>query len=570
MSEAQTRFGPYRLLEELGRGGMGTVWLAVRDESPTPCVLKRLHVQPEEAGDIPIRFRREAHVAAQLGHDGIARLVDAGEIDDQFYIAFEYVPGVGLREVARVLSKRKEWMPPSLVVGVLLEVLESLAFAHAAKDPEGRPLDIVHRDLSPNNVMIGFDGRPRIIDFGIASAKVDDFKTEPGRVLGTVRYMSPEQARLGPADARSDLYTLSVVLYEMLSARRVVRKGTLQQMLADVVLAETVPLSEVAPELPAALAAVVMRGMEKDPEDRYQSAPELAAALRSAVADWELPDHVWVSNWLRHHLPKEAATNDARADRVQAALGLSSPAGAPSVATVTVARSDLEHRTVVRPPSGIDWSADELVVESVPSEDETPTRSIPIALEGPSTEGPTNLVKVSRPRRAPWGRALSLVVLAVALGLIGALVVRSPVAEAPLAPEAPTPRVDVRPAPQVVAQPQVAPKSAPPPSAPAKAAPARPRVKKPPAVRPTPPKPPPPSEDVGQARLRSLGQRIARVDPADTSAIVQLHAALRTEVERQAPGQRVRIMTEADRALRGGGVAALKSALGLLRAAVAH
>src|SRR5688572_14855837 len=186
-----SRLGPYTLLERVGRGGMGEVHIARRDGSTTLCVLKQLRERAE--GDQLFRLKREAHVLSQLTHPNIGRLIDAGVDGETFYLALELIPGQTVRRILKRLADTQRRFPIDIAIQAALEVLDGLAYAHDQKDPEGRPLELVHRDLSPNNVMLSYEGRTKIIDFGIASVKLDDFRTMPGTILGTMRYISPEQ-----------------------------------------------------------------------------------------------------------------------------------------------------------------------------------------------------------------------------------------------------------------------------------------------------------------------------------------------------------------------------------------
>ncbi len=273
----------YRLLHEIGRGGMGAVHLAARDGDPDPCVVKRIHPEHETSSTAAKRFLREAELTTLLTHPNIAQTFDVGIAGTDAYIAMEFIPGKDLDQLAQAMRARGAPFPIELAVSIALSVLDALAYAHDAVGPDGAKLAIVHRDLGPKNVMITFSGEVKVIDFGVARARIGDFRTQSGVLVGTVPYFSPEQAKGRPIDARSDLYSLSVWLYELLSGRLMVTSETVVQMLAQVVGDVPAPLDQVRHEVPAALARAIDRGLAKSPRDRWPTARAYAEALRQAA-----------------------------------------------------------------------------------------------------------------------------------------------------------------------------------------------------------------------------------------------------------------------------------------------
>lgn len=273
------RIGRYTLLRELGRGGIGAVYLARKDGASEICVLKQLLVEHADNRGLERRFRREAHLTSQLDHPNIARVLDAGTEDEGFFIAFELISGQTVTAILQRLDEHDDWLTPSIALRISLEVLDGLVHAHGRTDSEGRSLGLVHRDLSPNNVMLTYDGGVKIIDFGLAAAKIDDFKTAAGQFIGTLRYMSPEQAMTKPVDPRADLYTVAVVLYEMLTRTRAVPKASVKDTLQAIIAERPPLLSSVVQGLPPALSDVLARALEKSPEARYPSAAALKDAL---------------------------------------------------------------------------------------------------------------------------------------------------------------------------------------------------------------------------------------------------------------------------------------------------
>jgi serine/threonine protein kinase len=282
LADVEFPIGHYRVLSLLGRGGIGEVFVAHRRGSTHLCALKRLRAEVASKDIARIRIKREAHLAAYLDHPNICRVLDAGYEDDCFFIATEFVAGVDLERIIQALAGRNLALAVDMVLAVALPALAALEHAHTAVGPDGRPLEVVHRDLSPRNIMVTFDGVVKIIDFGVAKAAVDDYRTAPGVLVGTPKYLSPEQALGVPVDARSDLYSLAAVIYEMLAGRGVVRgTGNLMDTLQEIIAKPPRPVSEYNPQVPKVLEAALERALAKEPEDRYASAEEMQVTLRT-------------------------------------------------------------------------------------------------------------------------------------------------------------------------------------------------------------------------------------------------------------------------------------------------
>ncbi|MCK6545269.1 protein kinase [Myxococcota bacterium] len=281
------RLGRYTLLEELAQGGMSRIFVAQKDGADDICVLKQLLVELRTNEVAAKRFYREAHIASFLDHPNIARLIGAGFEDDCFCLAMEYIPGADLDSILRALPDHR--LPWELGVTIALFVLDALAYAHAARDPDGRALDVVHRDVAPRNIMVGFGGHVKLIDFGLARGKVDAFATEPGVIMGTLRYISPEQARSEEVDKRSDLYSLGVVVYELLTGQKIVQEKTPLAALRTIMEGTPPLMRALNPSVPAEIEIAVARALEKQPRDRWQTADEMKSALLEAVG----PSFAW-------------------------------------------------------------------------------------------------------------------------------------------------------------------------------------------------------------------------------------------------------------------------------------
>ncbi|MEQ9499115.1 MAG: serine/threonine-protein kinase [Deltaproteobacteria bacterium] len=278
----ESTFGAYTLHERVGMGGMAEAYVATREGSTAPCVLKLIR-----DADNPLalaRMRQEAHAGIHLDHDNVVRTIDAGTIEGTFYIAVELIVGEDLRRVGEWFTVKGERAPVAFVVGVMRQALAGLAYAHAAKGPDGAPLGLVHRDLSPGNLMIDESGCLKIIDFGLVHAELGAPRTRTGMLMGTLAYISPEQARGASVDGRGDLYALSVVAYELLCGRRVARGIRPADVVRSVLTHDPRPVEELREEVPPQLARALRRGLEKEREARYTDAAEYLAALERLEA----------------------------------------------------------------------------------------------------------------------------------------------------------------------------------------------------------------------------------------------------------------------------------------------
>jgi serine/threonine protein kinase len=288
--EGQT-LGKYRVLEPLGRGGMARVYRAYHPQLDRYVAIKVLRADLVEMGEIKAeswraRFRREAQAVAALRHPHIVQVFDFDVQDDVYYMVMELLEGDTLKTRLNDYRVRDERMGWGESVRVLLDVLDGLAYAHS----EG----MVHRDIKPSNVLLTRRGQAVLADFGIAQIVGGTRHTASGALLGTFNYMAPEQGLEGRSDARSDVYALGIVLYEMLTQRTPFEADTPLAVLMKHVN-DPLPLPRaIDPTIPQSFERVVLKALAKEPEDRYQSAEEMARALRGAAeeAEVELPQRI--------------------------------------------------------------------------------------------------------------------------------------------------------------------------------------------------------------------------------------------------------------------------------------
>ncbi len=279
-----TPFGKYLLLERIAVGGMAEIWLAVRQEAPRQrLVVKRLLPSLADDPAFVTLFLDEARIGAQLDHPGIVPVHDLGREPTGYFMAMDYVPGADLRALLARQRQRRLFLPVPLACRVAQRVAEALDHAHRGHGHDGLPLRVVHCDLSPANVLLGFDGGVRVIDFGVASAAFRAHRE--GRILrGKFGYLSPEQVRGLPVDRRADVFSLGAVLHEALAGERLFRGPSDLAVLERVRTAVVRAPSALNPEVPPALDEVVLRALAPEPADRFTWAGELAEALEPFTA----------------------------------------------------------------------------------------------------------------------------------------------------------------------------------------------------------------------------------------------------------------------------------------------
>ena len=394
------RVGKYRLISLLASGGMGEVFLA-KMEGPAgfarTVVIKRILPHLSRDPTFVQMFLDEARVAAQLVHPNIVQVIELGEHEGNYFIAMEYVHGLSARAMRQAASGRGAVLPPQVVARILSQALQGLHYAHTAVNDEGRPLDVIHRDVSPDNIMVAYSGTVKVLDFGIAKAADAATTTRTGTVKGKYGYMSPEQLLAEKIDPRADLYAAGVVAYELLAGHRPYTAPSEAALVRKILDTPLPPLVEAAPHVPEDLAAIVTLALEKDGEKRYTTAEAFAVALETWLAEQPHEPSLLLPAFMRAHHTTASG----------------------------------EFPAVVTPSAGRPAAT---LVPTVP-ERGTPSRQEPS-------------------RTMPWLTVLGAAVLVVGLGL-GALVALTPVPEGPKG-EPPQPRLaqapDASPAPPPAAE----------------------------------------------------------------------------------------------------------------------
>ena len=376
--------GRYVVHAEIASGGMATVHVG-RLLGPVgfsrTVAIKRLHPQFAKDPEFVAMFLDEARLAARIRHPNVVPVLDVVAEGSELFLVMDYVEGESLSRLIGNASRRGEVPPARIAASIVAQMLHGLHAAHEARDERGQPLGIVHRDVSPQNVLVGVDGSARVLDFGVAKAIGRASITREGELKGKLPYMAPEQVRRGgQVTQRTDVYAAGVVLYEALTATRLFTGDGEGEIFSAVVEGAKDPPSSVEPSVPAALDAITMRALSRDPLDRYASAREMALALEEAVgmvADSEIG--AWAGDLGRETLAQRAAA-------------VAEIESSPGIATANA--TALLEETGTLP-----------VMEAIDPSDYDETRALP-AVEQPLAEQTRTTIRrlpeLEEPRTVPW------------------------------------------------------------------------------------------------------------------------------------------------------------------------
>ncbi|MBN2495736.1 MAG: serine/threonine protein kinase [Deltaproteobacteria bacterium] len=281
-------FGKYEILARLATGGMAEILLARQRGImgfEKLVVIKKIlpHLAHEQR--FMLMFFDEARIAARLNHPNVVQVYELGQVGEEYFISMEYLEGQSLATVMRQAHKLEMPLSPEIVTAIGVQICAGLGYAHELRDAQGEPVHLVHRDLSPQNIFVLYSGTTKVVDFGIARAEKKLDKTRTGIIKGKYAYMSPEQAQGAELDARSDLFSLGTVLWECLSLRRLFKRSNELATAQAILFSEIPPPSELRPEVPARLDAIVLKALARDPDDRYSSAREIQQDLLAMSAE---------------------------------------------------------------------------------------------------------------------------------------------------------------------------------------------------------------------------------------------------------------------------------------------
>ncbi len=279
-------FGKYVLIDKIATGGMAEIFKAKaygHAGFENLIVIKRILPHIGENAEFVEMFIDEAKVSVALQHPNIVRIFDFGKLIQNYFIAMECVEGKDTRNLLRKLSRKKQLIPHRFVAFIAHEVAKGLHYAHTKTDLQGRPYGIVHRDVSPSNVLVSYEGEVKIVDFGIAKAEINAYETRDGVLKGKFEYMSPEQATGKEVDARSDLFSLGILLWEMSTGRRLFKAESEIATLKMIRDCDFPPPTQHNPKLPPKLEQIVLKALSRHPEERYASGQDLADELRELM-----------------------------------------------------------------------------------------------------------------------------------------------------------------------------------------------------------------------------------------------------------------------------------------------
>jgi serine/threonine protein kinase len=346
--DAITTIGNYVLCGELARGGMATIFIGHAVGSTRALAIKKMNVHGSSP-ELITMFLDELALAGSVKHRNIVQTIEVVSTDDDLCLVMEYVAGETVSKLVRACREQNLALPVAIVAGVVCSALQGLHAVHEATDASGKPLEIVHRDVSPQNIVVGIDGVTRLLDFGVAKAAVRLQQTRTGELKGKVAYMAPEQLDRHEVSRSTDLYAMAIVLWEALTGKRLFEAETEGQLVRRVMQGTTTLPSSIRPEITPALDAVVMRALAREPGDRYPSARHLAGAIEGTTEIARAPE---IAAWVQTVAKK---TLEVRARRVAnmlaggsgASAGGSSPLNPPSSSRMVAAPSPSSQRIAV-------------------------------------------------------------------------------------------------------------------------------------------------------------------------------------------------------------------------------
>ena len=285
-SNNDAKFGKYTLVAKLATGGMGEIFLAKLSGMAgfeKLVVIKRLLPHLAEDAHFVTMLLDEARIAARLSHPNVCQVHDLGEVDGQYYIAMEYLEGVPCSQMLKLARRHDEHLEIGLSCSILQQTCDGLHHAHELKDHTGKPIGLVHRDVSPSNLFATISGAIKVLDFGVAKSQDARARTHTGALKGKYAYMSPEQVMAHELDRRSDIFSLGIVLFELLCTRRLFWRDSEYKMFQAIAEDPIPDVRDFRPEVPAPLAAIVRRALSRDADKRFATAVDLSNAIGKVV-----------------------------------------------------------------------------------------------------------------------------------------------------------------------------------------------------------------------------------------------------------------------------------------------
>jgi len=323
--KVSTKFGKYTLVDRIAVGGMAEIFLARQaglEGFEKTIVIKRIRPHLSKQASFVKMFLNEAKLAAQLNHPNIVQIYDLGKIGESYFIAMEYIFG---RDMRRIIPKADSLgipFPMVYALKIASSVCEGLYYAHQKVDLYGNPLNIVHRDVTPENIFVSFDGTVKVLDFGIAKAANQIEQTRAGEIKGKLSYMSPEQCMGKLLDCRSDIFSLGVVLYEWLTGFKLFTGDSEVAILKSITEGKIYAPSYFKADIPEAVESILMKALDKDREKRYQTAWEMQYDLDQFLSQYEFtPSNIHLSNFLKQLFNDELDEEKKRISRANTPAG---------------------------------------------------------------------------------------------------------------------------------------------------------------------------------------------------------------------------------------------------------
>jgi serine/threonine protein kinase len=312
--------GRYVLHGEIASGGMATVHFGRLQGAAgfsRSVAIKRLHPQFAKDPDFVAMFVDEARLAARIAHPNVVPTLDIVSQENELLLVMEYVRGASLSRLLRTVAQRGERVPPRIAASIVSGMLRGLHAAHQARSEAGEPLHIVHRDVSPQNVLVGTDGIARVLDFGVAKASGRWQSTREGQLKGKIAYMAAEQITTGNVTRQTDLYAAAVVLWETLTSKRLFQAGNEAKLLSMVLDGEVLPPSKAADRVPEGFDAIVLRGLARDPAKRFATAREMASAVEAIVGSATQTE---VGEWVERVAADELRERASRIQEIERSI----------------------------------------------------------------------------------------------------------------------------------------------------------------------------------------------------------------------------------------------------------
>jgi len=421
------RVGRYEIVRHLASGGMAELYIARQQAMggfEKPVVLKLLQPRYAEKPSVVTMFLDEARLAAKLNHPSIVHVYDVAEEGGMKYIAMEYIDGETVADIVKQGLAVGNYLPLEHAVHLVAQTAAGLAYAHERREPDGRVLRIVHRDVSPTNILVSYEGQTKIVDFGIARAQ-DELREESGILPGKASYMSPEQIRGLGADYRSDIFALGIILYELTLCQRLYR-GAPEAVMRRIVDENITPPTAIRRDYPPALELIVMRALEKRPEDRYQSAESMRHELEEFLDDSGLrTGNRRVSLYMNELFPSVAGRNAGSARGAMPAphqgqqLGHPGPGQVGQVGQVGLEELDFDRRA---PLSMRMEPAEEAAPAARPTSSAASSARSPAVAPRPTSPAPPTVAVAPKPattqRSMSWLIIAAFIVIGVAAMVI--------------------------------------------------------------------------------------------------------------------------------------------------------